>query len=146
MIRLKKFNESVSEEDVRDFCETNMAYLMDDNSYEFEYFISRDPTWYFRILNLTLEASTRYKWEDVVDHYIPFLYLLNNKYKLCEFNNRDDKSLIKNNEEKIVQFSVKENEDNTNVYKYFSVNQVINNEVNVNNCEIWYISVKVGLL
>ena len=28
---LKKFNESISEEDIRDFCENGLAYLVDDD-------------------------------------------------------------------------------------------------------------------
>jgi hypothetical protein len=83
---LKKFNESVSKEDLQDFCESSLAYLMDEG---FTVSImggddprTRLPSGQFNIF-LQKEAREFFKWDDVKNHYIPFIERIRNKYKLA---------------------------------------------------------------
>jgi hypothetical protein len=90
MKHLKRYNESLNNnetEELLDFCETSLAYLMDDG---FE--ISCDDNKY---INLYLPGKSPYganpnaikikdpfDWNDIKDHFIPFLQLLSKRYEL----------------------------------------------------------------
>jgi hypothetical protein len=84
---LKRYNESVSEEDLRDFCESSMAYLIDEG---FTIKIHGQRTTPFSSLpkghfNIWLQkdnAKSFFKWDEVKDYYIPFLQLLSNRYDI----------------------------------------------------------------
>lgn len=95
MKHLKMFKESLNDgesEELLDFCETNLAYLMDDG---FE--ISCDDNQY---INLYLPGeSNRFRygtakdpfdWNDIKDHFIPFIQLLSKRYELKHFNRPSD--------------------------------------------------------
>ncbi len=81
MKHLKRFNESINEYDLKDFCETNLAYLMDDG-------LKVEPDFYFysskyRLVKLSWNGHTR-KWNEIKDHIIPFLHRLRSEYELDE--------------------------------------------------------------
>jgi hypothetical protein len=123
---LKKFNESVSKEDLQDFCESSLAYLMDEG---FTVSImggddprTRLPSGQFNIF-LQKEAREFFKWDDVKDYYIPFLKLLSNRYDIGTF--------VTEASEPSVRFRYRKKSDYSfvNVNKNFSLYRVINDNV-----------------
>ena len=74
MKHLKRFNENNNEEDLKDFCETHLAYLLDD--YNFELYVDsfNDHTQggIYRG-QIRIENNEGFKWDDIKDYFIPFL-------------------------------------------------------------------------
>jgi len=86
---LRKFNEDNLEDrlEIKDYCEMNLAYLIDEG-----FFIDIHLSgggYYNVILRKSLTRSqygvhtSYFKWNDVKDHYIPFIERIRNKYKLA---------------------------------------------------------------
>jgi len=76
---LKPFNESTDDnfvEEVRDFCETNLAYLLDEGGKVEVYTFESDT-----LLHINITDST---WSNIKDHMIPFLTRLKNNYQIEE--------------------------------------------------------------
>jgi hypothetical protein len=89
MKHLKPFNENkISELDkAKDFCETYLANLLDDDRYELE-LLDLAP---FEAISLKLwrkisVARDIIKWTDIKDHFIPFLFVLNKEYKVISLH------------------------------------------------------------
>lgn len=92
---LKSFNESKSRrysfsaapeegelDELRDFCETHLAYLVDE---DFVVEVSNDYTHKNFHISILKEGS-KYKgftWEEVKDYFIPFLTYLSRNYSIC---------------------------------------------------------------
>jgi len=81
---LKKIFESVDEEELLEFCEGNLAYLLDEN---FEVRVEKYTEYYqIEIQKLrSLEAEEYeilFRWNDVKDYIIPFTQRLSNSYEL----------------------------------------------------------------
>jgi hypothetical protein len=92
---LKTYNESKSRkfgfmakpeegelDELKDFCETNLAYLVDE---DFVVEVSNDYTHKNFHISILKEGS-KYKgftWEEVKDYFIPFLTHLSRKYSIC---------------------------------------------------------------
>ena len=92
---LKSYNESKSRrysfsaapeegelEELIDFCETHLAYLVDK---DFVVDVSNDFTHKNFHISILKEGS-KYKgftWEEIKDHFIPFLTHLSRKYEIC---------------------------------------------------------------
>jgi len=90
MKHLKKFNESfeqqMAREELQDFSETHLAYLLDDG---YEIYVKEDRDSLLFALTIPSDISTEedydageFKWNDIKDHFIPFLIRLNNKYSV----------------------------------------------------------------
>ena len=84
MKHLKRFNEDINQlsslNELQDFCETNLAYLMDDGA---EIEVVEDKRGNVKIcISLAKEASNRVHWDQIKDQMIPFLIRLTNKYEL----------------------------------------------------------------
>ena len=70
---------------LKDYCEMNLAYLIDEG-----FFIDIQPRsgGYYIILRKSLTTNqygvytSYFKWNDVKDHYIPFILRIQKKYKL----------------------------------------------------------------
>jgi hypothetical protein len=83
---LRKYNESNSEvldeQEIQDFCEMNLAYLMDDG---LKVLVSPD---YFDLkvidykVTLSFRLLANKRWGQIKDHVIPFLTHLRNEYDL----------------------------------------------------------------
>jgi len=75
MKHLKRFNENNNEEDLKDFCETHLAYLLDD--YNFELYVDDINDDSMRSLSdsgqIRIENTEGFKWDDIKDYFIPFL-------------------------------------------------------------------------
>lgn len=122
MKHLKMFKESLNDgerDELIDFCETNLAYLMDEG-----FDISCDLDKY---LQLSLPGKSPYganpnairikdpfDWNDIKDHFIPFLQLLSRRYELKNFGHRPS--------DYVVLFQGDRN-------KYATVEQVINDDL-----------------
>jgi hypothetical protein len=92
---LKRFNEAKSRsyyfsakpeegelDELKDFCETNLAYLIDE---DFVVEVSNDYTHKNFHISILKEGS-KYKgftWEEVKDYFIPFLTHLSRNYSIC---------------------------------------------------------------
>jgi hypothetical protein len=69
-------------EELKDFCETHLAYLIDEN---FVVEVSNDFTHKNFHISIIKEGS-KYKgftWEEIKDYFIPFLTHLSRKYEIC---------------------------------------------------------------
>ena len=87
MKHLRRFNESVEgKEELQEYCEMNLAYLIDEG-----FFIdvhSNSGGYYNIILRKSLTTNgngvhtSYFKWNDIKDHYIPFILRIQKKYKL----------------------------------------------------------------
>jgi hypothetical protein len=129
MKHLKRFNESVTQEDLQDFCESSLAYLLDEG---FTIKImggddqfTRLPRGQFNIFLQKDNAREFFKWDDVKDYYIPFLQLLSNRYDIGSFFEEH------NGAEPNIRVRYRHREDYSfvNVNKEFSLNRVINDDL-----------------
>ena len=130
MKHLKRFNESTSglnKEEVQDFCETNLAYLMDEG-YDIYLKEDRDRSLLFA-LTIPSDISTEedydageFKWDDIKDHFIPFLTRLNKNYSVGKaqfFTNR------------------------TKTYEYYTIQQMIYDEPSELDCYLYEIEFSI---
>ena len=84
---IRSYNESnsagLTQEEVQDFCETHLAYLMDDG---LRVLVSPDSVRIFGVIDYKVTLSFRSvankKWIDIKDQVIPFLTHLGNGYDL----------------------------------------------------------------
>ena len=129
MKHLKRYNEGLTDDEVeelKDFCESSLAYLLDDG---YDVYIQREWNVGFHVVfGLPgTEDSEYFYWNDIKDHYIPFLQLLSRRYKLGTYSVNDKSG------------NVFFNSDNS---EYYTVDQVINDENDIIE-NIWGINVKV---
>jgi hypothetical protein len=88
MKHLRSFNESIDHDELKDFVEGCLAYLLDEG---FNVFIPRgvsdDGTTaiWLAISNQYSANSTSFAWDDIKDYYIPLLKLLSNRYDIIGF-------------------------------------------------------------
>jgi hypothetical protein len=83
---LKRIFESTTTEELQDFCETNLAYLLDDGEFDV---LVRDDVYGKKFSGIQYmihikksKLGERFKWKDVKEHIIPFLHVLNREYKI----------------------------------------------------------------
>jgi hypothetical protein len=88
MKHLRRFNESVNkEEELQDFCETYLAYLLDDGfEVSIQHMYSNQMTnkhdYHFVTIKKSGKVSNNFKWEEIKDQFIPFISVLSKQYKL----------------------------------------------------------------
>jgi hypothetical protein len=79
MKHLKRFNEDITsfnfEEDLQDFCEMNLAYLLDEGTE-----VSVGETQNGNYVKIKFDKMK--SWDEIKDHIIPFATRLNNKYEM----------------------------------------------------------------
>ena len=136
MKHLKKFNESLEPNDVeelKDFCENCLAYLLDDG-YNVSV-TSRDQVKYpdkpYIIVSLGLLEPRKFYWNDVKDYYIPFLQMLQRRYELLPY--LDASAHI------YVCFNT------ASGFRYLSLDQVINDKTGL-DYPIWGINFRLSYL
>ena len=90
MKHLKRFNESNSyEEELRDFCEGYLAYLLDDGDYEvFTYTYAE----HFKIL-FCEKVRSYIEWDNIKERFIPFLSMLDKNYNIESGEIYDEKAI-----------------------------------------------------
>ena len=91
---LKRIFESkvgIDKDELIDFCEMNLAYLLDDGDFriDIEYFddLIGQNIIVFKLVKLVElspgeRMTTKYEWCEVKDYVIPFIVQLNKSYKL----------------------------------------------------------------
>jgi len=76
---LRSFSEGVNHEDIKDFCEMSLAYLLDEGvSVKVDNY-NRDEE------VVTITFHEKLTWTECKDHIIPLLTRVGNKYELGEF-------------------------------------------------------------
>ena len=69
--------------ELKDFCETYLAYLLDDTSFKIEVIESVRWDSYIIWLGKTLNPRIQpFKWDEIKDYYIPFVMMLSREYDL----------------------------------------------------------------
>jgi hypothetical protein len=91
MKHLKRFNENINEYDLKDYCETHLAYLMDEG---LEVRIDNDRSDLFVTLYLYQSNGHGRPWSEIKDQIIPFLYRLNNVYEINSLEDGSNKFII----------------------------------------------------
>jgi hypothetical protein len=93
---MKRFNETVTEDfllDLKDFCESHLAYLLDEG------FIVKidEPDEYNQSITIFLEkkgskevvtgsgvlVSIPFNWDEIKDNFISFIIALSKEYRMC---------------------------------------------------------------
>jgi len=73
----------VDDVELRDFCETYLAYLLDDTSFKIEVIDTEKWDSYIIWLGKTLNPRIQpFHWNDIKDYYIPFVTMLSREYDL----------------------------------------------------------------
>lgn len=84
MKHLKRFNEDMDnhqqlfKEELQDFCETNLAYLLDDAELQ----IIESPGGWSELHLIRILLNNTKRWVEIKDHMIPFLTRLVSKYEI----------------------------------------------------------------
>lgn len=129
MRHLRRFDESstgcrndqeITKEEVKDFCEINLAYLVDEG---LEVIV--DDFGYGVILSLKGVDSRNKKWIDIKDHIIPFLIRLKSQYELKTFDWVKDSP----NADIIFVTSMKYGKEDEGYSDYYNSDDVINDRV-----------------
>jgi hypothetical protein len=95
MKHLKPFSEAVGDtfaQDLKDFCEMNLAYLMDEEL-DISILPVRSGLGLGFKLTLVLDDNPRL-WNDIKDHMIPFLTRLSNQYEIKKYPRIDKKDIM----------------------------------------------------
>ena len=91
---IRSYNESnsagLTQEEVQDFCETHLAYLMDEG---LRVLVKEDDLEVTLSFRLVVSKS----WSDIKDQIIPFLTHLRNEYDLVTMDHFKDKLFISPN-------------------------------------------------
>jgi hypothetical protein len=95
MKHLKRFDENLDEDGLKDFCEMYLAYLMDEGfTIHWTRIYGDDPssgkeTWLMsvRMPSGNMKHDT-FKWSDIKDQIIRFAYLIDKEYEVLPFAER----------------------------------------------------------
>lgn len=153
---IKKFNESNIDalEELKDFCESNLAFLLDEEyiinyyRYSTNYNYTKNgtiinPIYSIEIVNRnrnTKLIQTTLYWDDMKDYIIPFLERLSNNYTLHSFEDRGpswtNQSVI-NNDSHQIYIGIRYIDQSISVpqiiLKECSYNNIINDKVNIDD-------------
>jgi hypothetical protein len=132
MKHLKRFNESfeqqMAREELQDFCETHLAYLLDEG---YEIYVKEDRDSLLFALTIPSDISTEedpdaceFKWNDIKDHFIPFLIHLNNNYEI------NGKSQFFTNTPHLT-------------YQYYTIQQMIDDKPSELDCYLYEIEMSI---
>lgn len=131
---LHKFNEnntqSESLTEIKNFCNTNLAYLMDEG-FKLDFLVrkNRIGSQVHKTVRVLLNKNgisdpNLFIWNDIKDDFIPFITLLSEKYKLFALNNKKEISFnFFDNKSKYdeVKFSIEDLEDLTTDSKILNI-------------------------
>ena len=133
MIYLKDFNESFRapssfREEIQEFCENCLAYLIDDDFSIETNLYGLDPVSVSFVLIRRFSGEVEpilFSWGDVKDYYIPFLQMLQRKYNVI--NSSKAPSSITNSE---VQIVIKTSEHGLSDSVYYTLYEVLEDKIN----------------
>lgn len=124
MKHLKRFNESISgldKEEVQEFCENYLAYLLDDDYY---LLIVEGPV-YFKInfsSNKNYPFTLANEWDIIKDNFIPFLSMLDRSYNISKGKMYDEKVIEIDNQEYILSDVIQDNIYQPSKLKFKNIN------------------------
>lgn len=93
---LKKFESIDLEKDLKDFCETYLAYLLDGDfelsviwkgrdTNRWKFYMGPEKDFYnINLVKLNDYVATGFTWNEVKDSYIPFLHMLDKQYEIMD--------------------------------------------------------------
>ena len=87
---LKTFESIDLEKDLRDFCETYLAYLLDGDFQldviwmGHDYMVHPEDCYTINLIKLNDYGATGFTWNEVKDSYIPFLHMLDKQYQIMD--------------------------------------------------------------
>ena len=95
---LKMFKESLDKDELEDFVESCLAYLLDEGFHVFiPRGVSEDGTTaiWLAISHQYAANAASFTWDQIKDYYIPLLKLLSNRYDIIGFGepSRDGRSI-----------------------------------------------------
>ena len=80
------FESTTTKEELQEFCEINLAYLLDDGDFDI---LVRDDVYGKKFNGIKYmihirksKLGERFKWKDVKEYIIPFLHVLNREYRI----------------------------------------------------------------
>jgi len=79
-----KTNESVKEDELLEFTENHLAYLIDDGFEVMTYGANIDSPGYGNCTKINISRRSGFTWEEIVDRFSPFIYMLNKEYYILE--------------------------------------------------------------
>ena len=83
MKHLKRYNESLTPDgidDLKEFCEMNLVYLMDE-----DFIVDIDSRFGTTgNVSFNLKRELGFTWNEISDHFIPFLQRLSNRYIIVD--------------------------------------------------------------
>lgn len=77
--KVRKFNEKVEHDEIKDFCESSLAYLLDDGV------VVKVSNYDRSEEEVEINFYDKFTWNDIKDHVIPLLIRVIRKYELGEF-------------------------------------------------------------
>lgn len=136
----RQINESSlsPKEELKDFCDTHLAYLTDEGFYiEYEQIYGGHCT------ELTIKHYKREKnkysydfsWDEIKNRFIPFLYMLSKQYKLFDFCFEEEAC-------KKGQVVLFKHLNNLIVKDYYSYEDIMSDDINANY--LFTINLKIG--
>jgi hypothetical protein len=132
---IKPFNEDITsfnfEEELQEFCEMNLAYLIDE---ELNISITLVRGGLGLSFKLTLELNENPRlWSDIKDHMIPFLTRLSNQYELKQYARQMGHTHKNKKDVKIEVTRDLEAARNRSPHRktelYYQVNKLINDDI-----------------
>jgi hypothetical protein len=142
---LKRFNENNTNEDLQEFCETHLAYLLDDG---YELYIGDEREKKTISISIPSDVSNEdgeydtgeFEWNNVKDHYITFLTHLNNKYNVVPYFDGGDENDVVEFFTMTVSWPGEEKDRH-----FYSVQEVLDDKPSELNSYLYEITVKVRL-
>lgn len=145
---LRRFNESseydweLEKEDFQDFCDTYLAYLIDDEfKVDLENFDKDKKTFYFTKVGEKggwsyypdVRANDPFDWDEIKDTFIPFLSFLKKKYDdiyyIGDVPTISEELIISNGGNNLILFNYIL-DDKAAKYEYIPLDDLINDKVN----------------
>ena len=149
MKHLKRFNESldkVFKDELKDFCETNLAYLLDDAAQlEVSDWKDWDEWKASDDCKIAILINPGKRWDEIKDQIIPFLTRLRNKYQISEFN-----GIERGTKKDIYVYSYAPYNHISGIKAYnplveYEVKNLINDQISLNKeYEIWEIKLFIS--
>lgn len=133
MIYLKRYNESFRapssfREEIQEFCENCLAYLIDEDFSIETNIYHLDPVSISFVLIRRFTGEVEpilFSWNEVKDYYIPFLQMLLKKYNVI--NSSKAPSSITNSE---VQVVIKPSEHSPSDSVYYTLHEALEDKIN----------------
>lgn len=147
MKHLRKFNENNINklDELKDFCESNLAFLLDDKiQISYSYYpnyarVSREMTKQENIMDVDIykvqiknieSVFDEVYWDDIKDYFIPFLERLSINYKLYPWD-KNSKHIYQPDDYVIFSYNHFNGNYTATKSKSFTIDQVVNDKIDI---------------